>query len=126
MVVQNKLIRDLPFEKRCEIIKDLNNKYSDRIPLYIMSGDNKKKSAKLLVPYDLSIMDVLYILKKRVDIRSEESLYLYIHVYCNSNSNKIKEYIYCNTSETISELYNKYKDDDNMLYMSYHLENTFG
>lgn len=119
-----KFIRDLPFEKRLEIINELKIKYPDRIPLLITDGNKKLKPIKLLVPSDLSIMNVLIIVRNRIKINSEETIFLFANTY--TKNNKIKESFLCNSSETISIIYNKYKDDDNMLYLTYCKENVFG
>ncbi len=121
---KTKFIRDLPFEKRLETIKELKNKYPDRIPLMITDENKKLKPIKLLVPSDLSVMNVLIIVRKRIQIGSEETIFLFANTY--TKNNKIKESFLCNSSESISTIYNKYKDDDNMLYLTYCKENVFG
>jgi hypothetical protein len=123
---KNKFIRNLPFEKRLEIIKDLKEKYPDRIPLMIIDENKKNKPLKLLVPSDITIMNVLLIIRKRVQISQEEGIYLFANIYKNQNDTKVKESLLCNSSETISYVYNNCKDDDGMLYMTYYKENVFG
>lgn len=122
----NKFIRDLPFEKRLETIKDLKEKHPDRIPLMIIDENKKNKPLKLLVPSDLTIMNVLLIIRKRVQLNQEEGIYLFADIYKNQNDNKMKESVLCNSAETVSNIYNKCKDDDGMLYMTYYKENVFG
>ena len=123
---KNKFIRDLPFEKRLETIKDLKEKHPDRIPLMIIDENKKNKPLKLLVPSDLTIMNVLLIIRKRVQINQEEGIYLFANIYKNQNDNKIKESVLCNSSETVLTVYNNCKDEDGMLYMTYYKENVFG
>ena len=83
-----------------------------------------KKFNQNLLPSDLSIMNVLIIVRNRIKINSEETIFLFANTY--TKNNKIKESFLCNSSETISIIYNKYKDDDNMLYLTYCKENVFG
>ncbi len=122
----NKFIRDLPFEQRVETINDLKQKYPDRAPLMITDEYRKMKPIKLLIPFDLTVMNLLCIIRKRVELGPEENIYIFINVYANPNNNKIKESILCSSSESIATIYNKYKDQDGMLYMTYCKENTFG
>ena len=122
----NKFIRDLPFEKRVETIKDLREKHPDRIPLLIIDDEKKQKPIKLLVPSDITIMNVLILIRKRIQLGQEETIYLFVNIYANAKDNKIKETILCNSSETILTIYNKYKDFDGMIYLTYCKENVFG
>ncbi len=123
---KNKFIRDLPFEKRLETIKEIREKHPDRIPLMIIDDEKKQKPIKLLVPSDVTIMNILIIIRKRIQLRQEESIYLFANIYKNKNDNKIKDSILCSSSDTILSVYNKCKDEDNILYMTYCKENVFG
>jgi len=121
-------IIDSPFEKRSDAIKRLKEKYPDRIPLIITDENKKNKPLKLLVPSDLTIMNILVIIRRRTHLNQKESIYLfaYKNKNKNKNDNKIKEPILCNSSQTILSIYNNHKDDDDMLYMVYYKDNVFG
>ena len=121
-----KFIRDLPFEKRLATIKDIKEKHPERIPLMITDEHKKNKPLKLLVPSDLNILNVLLIIRKRVQLNSEETIFLFADIYKSNNNNKIKESVLCNSIDTVSYLHDKYKDDDGMLYLTYYKENVFG
>ena len=103
--LKNKFIRDIPFEKRSETIKELKEKYPDRIPLMIIDENKKNKPLKILVPSDLTIMNVLIIIRSRVQLSQEESIYLFADKYKNKNDNKQKDSVLCNSSETVSSIY---------------------
>lgn len=124
--IKNKFLRDLPFEKRFETIKELKEKHPDRVPLMITDENKKNKPLKLLVPSDLTIMNVLVIIRRRIQLNQEEGIYLFADKYKNKNDNKQKESVLCNSSETVSSIYYNCKDDDGMLYMTYYKENVFG
>jgi hypothetical protein len=120
---KNKFIRDLPLEQRCEITKELKEKYPNRIPIFISDNNKKNKPIKLLLQIDMTISNILCIIRKRIELKSNESIYLFINKYLK---NKIKKQILCNPTDSILTLYNKYKDEDDMLYIVYCNENTFG
>lgn len=94
-------------------------KYPQRIPV-ICEKDAKCKlqqidKVKYLVPFDMSIGEFTYVIRKRIKLRAEDAIFLLIN-------NKI----YPSTSSSLSELYSRYKDDDGFLYITYRDENTFG
>ena len=69
---------------------------------------------KYLVPSDLTVGQFLYIIRKRVQITAEKAIYIFI-------DNKMPP-----TAQTMSYLYEQYKDDDGFLYVLYAAESTFG
>ena len=99
--------------RKCESSK-LLQKYNNKIPIIINVSDIKLSDYKFLVPNDLTIQDFMFILRKKVKLNPEESIYLFI----NNNIPPMK----C----LISEIYKTYVDSDGFLYISLHKENTFG
>lgn len=69
---------------------------------------------KYLVPSDLVLSQFIAVVRKRVQISEEKSLTLYINKTIASNSS------------TMAELYEKHRDEDGFIYMTYGGENTFG
>lgn len=70
---------------------------------------------KYLVPDDLSVANFMYVIRKRIKIEAEKSIYLFVN-------NKVMPA----TAQFISTLYEKYKDEDGFLYITYAGESTFG
>ena len=57
----------------------------------------------------------MYVIRKRLKLTSDKSIYLFIN-----------EKIIPTTSALLGEIYEKYKDEDGFLYISYGGESTFG
>lgn len=102
-------------EIRLKLFNEIFLKHPDRIPIII---DTKKEliidKNKYIVPKDLTIGQFTYMLKKRLKINQNDSIYLI-------SNNKLVV-----NSHTIAQVYNENKDDDNFLYIIIAVENTFG
>ena len=104
-------------------LSEANNvltKYSDRIPIIVeqsskYNGTNKIDKSKFLVPISFSLGQFSYIIRKRIKLNENEALFLFID----------DKYLVQN-SESLSQVYEKYKFTDNFLYITYCNENTFG
>jgi hypothetical protein len=142
------------FEERNNFSKNSISKYGDKIPIYLSFDKEimsiidplfKKNINKYIVTPSLTIMQFLSIVKKKLNIKPEESLTLFIEIYnkkeneqLNSQldeyldmksvkySNKITEEILCPVSASIDTLYLQYKDLDGFLYLRLIKENVFG
>lgn len=96
----------------------IRSKYPDRIPVICERAagsdidDIDKK--KYLVPADLTVGQFIYVVRKRIKLRSEKSLFLFVN-------GKIPP-----SSKLMSMIYDENKDDDGFLYIVYSGENTFG
>lgn len=107
-------------EKRKEESTRIIQKYKDRIPIIVECSKNstispdKLDKNKYLVPNDLTVSQFLYILRKRIKLRPEESILIFIN-------NQLPP-----TSEQMYKLYNQFKDEDNFLYCHVSGEHTFG
>ena len=107
-----------PFEKRLLESSRIMEKYPNRIPVIcecvggeVPDIDRKK----YLVPSDISMAGFLYVIRKRISISSEKSIYIFV----GGN-------IMVSGSQTLGTVYEKYKDLDGFLYTCYSGENTFG
>ena len=69
---------------------------------------------KYLVPLDLTVGQLVYVIRKRIKLRPEQAIFLFINN------------ILPPTSELIGKIYNENKDNDGFLYVEYSGENTFG
>jgi GABA(A) receptor-associated protein len=93
-------------------------KYPDRIPIVVEKLNNSNAPLidknKYLVPYDLTIGQFMFVIRKRMKLPPEYGLYLYINGTIPPSS------------AIIRNIYEFYKDTDGFLYIFYSSENTFG
>ena len=108
------------FEKRYDEAHRIMEKYPDRFPI-ICEKDIRSidipdiDRSKYLVPHDLYIANFMYVIRKRIHITPEKSIYLFV-------DNRVMPA----TSQLISNLYHDYCDEDGFLYVKYAGESTFG
>lgn len=106
------------FEKRVELCTRLRSQYPDRIPVIIEPSDKKSielNRKKYLTPVDISIGAFLHEIRKQAKVKAEEAIFLFF-----GNG------VLAPTAFTMSQAYEKYKDEDGFLYITVALENTFG
>lgn len=108
------------FEKRSNESYNIMIKYPDRLPIICEKWGNDPDMPnidrkKYLVPSDLGVNQFIYIIRKRMKLIPEKSLYIFVD-----------NHIMPHTGGCIAEYYHKYKDEDGFLYISYSGENTFG
>lgn len=93
-------------------------KYPSRIPIIVEKyKDSQLKDIdknKYLVPKDLYLNQFIYVIRKRIKLSPSESLFIMIN-------NEL-----CPSNMILSEIYDKYVDEDGFLYITYTSENTFG
>lgn len=98
-----------------QIIHQLKNV---RVPVIcekeISSNIKEMDRSKILVPRELTIAQFMKVIRKRIKLREEEAIFLYVN-------EKIM-----GTGKLISEVYASEKDEDGFLYVSYSSENVFG
>lgn len=95
-------------------------KYPDCVPVIIKKHPNDKnikqiEKEKYLIPKNLNISEIVYIIRKHIDVKPEQAIFIFLQSGILMPSNT-----------TISEIYNTYKSDDQILYITYRSENTFG
>lgn len=103
--------------KEKEKIEKMLKKYPDKVPVIFRPSkisDSEISKQKFLVPRDITISELIYIVKKRISIPPEKAIFIYIDT------------IMPNLNSIVSENYEKYKNKDDILYISYSIENTFG
>ena len=119
MSSNNEFKKKYSLEKRTEESTKIREKYPDRYPIIVL----KDKSAKLnnidkckyLGPEGLTLGQFIHIIRKKIELKETESLFLFI----NGS-------VLVANSETLGDLYNNYKDEDGFLYITYCNENVFG
>jgi len=108
------------FEDRIRETSNILLKYPDRLPIIcekykyasIDCPDIDKK--KYLVPNDLTVGQFVYVIRKRLKLSPEKSIFLFINGFIPP------------TSSLLYNIYNNSKEDDGFLYITYTFENTFG
>ena len=106
-------------EFRLEEASKIKKKYPDKIPVIISKSEMCKSLEKInrnkyLIPHDLLVGQLMYIVKKKISLEPHKAIFL----FCNNNI--------ISTSTTVGEIYNKNQNQDGFLYVEYTSENTFG
>ena len=106
-------------EERKEEANRVLTKYPDRIPIVCEKSSNCNSvpdidKQKYLVPCDITIGQFMFVIRKRIQLKPEIALYIFINGTIPP------------TSELITRLYEQYKNSDGFLYIEYSGENTFG
>jgi GABA(A) receptor-associated protein len=97
--------------------------YPDRVPIIcekslnfkIRIDDQYHIKKKYLVPPDLTVGQLIYAVRKRIKLNSEQAIFMIVNggIMLSSNAG-------------IGTIYNQFKDKDNFLYLTYCCENTYG
>lgn len=106
-------------EKRIKESAEIRRKYADRIPVIcepIKKSTIVMDKVKFLVPTDLTVGQFIYVIRKRIKIRPEEAVFIFMGA---DNTLPL-------ASDLISVLYEQKKDKDGFLYMVISTETTFG
>merc|ERR1712232_374552 len=109
---------DHSFDKRQEVASKIRSKYPDRIPVIVEKAaksnapDIDKK--KFLVPGDISVGKFVYEIRKHMKLNPEQAIFLFVNDTLPP------------TAALMSFIYDKHKDEDGFLYVTYNGENTFG
>ena len=107
------------FQNRLEESLRVLNKYPDRVPIICEKSHTQRElpdidKNKYLVPFYLTVGQFIYVIRKRMRLRAEEAIFLFV-------SNMIPP-----SSSLIGHIYHQYKDTDGFLYVNYSKENVFG
>ena len=94
-------------------------KFPDRIPIICEKNLSNKDTpdidkSKYLVPYDLTVSQFLFVIRKKMRLPPERGIFLFVNDKIISGS------------QIISTIYEYEKDPDGFLYIGYSSENTFG
>ena len=106
------------FEERLEESKKILEKYPERIPIIVekqcKSDIPEIDKRKFLVPSDITVGQFIYIIRKRIKLQPEKSIFVFINN------------ILPPPASNMCDIYNKYKCEDGFIYVTYAGENTFG
>ena len=118
MIAKNSFKNRFDFNKRKAESCRIKKKYKDRLPVIVEISEDSKDLVidkhKYLCPKNLTCGQLIHVIRKRIDIKSSEALYM----FCN---NELPE-----ASKLVSQLYQKFADDDGFLYIIISKEKTFG
>ena len=94
-------------------------KYPNRVPVVIRKCVNcnnipELDKTKYLVPSDYTLGQLVYIIRKRMCLKPSMSIFVFI------------DNVLPSTSDNMLQLFNTFKSSDNLLYITYSGENTFG
>jgi GABA(A) receptor-associated protein len=112
-----------PFTQRRDEVVRILNKYPDRLPIVCEQNVNIfnfnstthiTNKNKFLVPNDFTVGQFIWIIRQQFNIKPEMALFIFINNYIPSGT----EYLYT--------IYNRLRDPDGFLYITYSFENTFG
>ena len=108
----------LTLEERQTESARILEKYEKRIPIIVSRALNSKLNdidkKKFIVPNDLTVGQFIYVIRKRINMKPSEALFLFVN-------NVLPP-----TSSTLGTVYNNNKNKDGFLYIVYEGENTFG
>jgi GABA(A) receptor-associated protein len=106
------------YEQRRGEYEKIIKKHADKIPIIIEKNSNNTTTEldrhKFLVYRDATVGQFMYVVRKRMKLRREEALFLYM-----------KDNILAMGS-MLGEVYRDNKDEDGFLYITYTGENAFG
>ena len=106
------------YEQRKREFVKITQSHPDKIPIIVekIKGNSAQEldRHKFLVYRDVTVGQFMYVIRKRMKLRSDEALFLYI-----------KNSLLCMT-DSMSVVYKDHHDDDGFLYLNYAGENTFG
>tara|TARA_Y200000002_G_C22436693_1_gene560385 strand:+ start:261 stop:617 length:357 start_codon:yes stop_codon:yes gene_type:complete len=116
----NKFKTDFSFERREQESSKILTKYPDKIPVIVQRSEKCKNiedinKNKFLVPGDLTLAQFVYVIKKRISVGPEQSIYIFLN-----------EKTLASATYSLSQIYNEFRDKDGFLYLDYASENTFG
>ena len=111
--------RDKRLKERISIVCAIRIKYPDRIPICVYKEEGiiapPLDREKFLVSKEMNVGEFLYIIRLRMKLKQTEALFIFF------------DNIMIDTNSKLEDVYNKYKHhEDNMLYCTYSLENSFG
>lgn len=108
-------------------IAQLIAKHPDRVPIVISSISHKEHGVnRFIVPLDMTVGGFMTLLRKKVELGVNESIFIFIKKNTNSTSSISKGDIMATTSATLGSLYEQYKDEKLILNLVYEKENVFG
>jgi GABA(A) receptor-associated protein len=105
-------------EKRRSEADKILTRFRNRIPIICERAEKSNlpeiDKKKYLVPYDLTIGQFVYVIRRRIEVPPERAIFIFVND------------ILPPTAASLSSIYAEHKDEDGFLYVLYSSENTFG
>jgi GABA(A) receptor-associated protein len=108
------------FEERKKEVDKIMQKWKDRVPVIVERAESAKNTLpgidkkKYLVPDVMTWAQFIFVVRKRIKLAPEQSLYLHVN-------NVIPP-----TSMTLAQIYNEHKSPDGFLKTVYTSTDSFG
>jgi GABA(A) receptor-associated protein len=106
------------FEERRRESDRIMSQYPDKCCVVVGKCDNSDVNDidrhKFLVPGDLSIGQFMFVIRKRIRLAPEKSIFVFV------------DNLLPPMSALVRQIYSDYKDKDGFLYLCYATESTFG
>ena len=109
------MVKSISIEK----VQRLLEKNPDKLPVIIHKKNDTKNVIKFMIPTEATVLDFLYVLRKRINLEPTQSIYLSI----KDSNNK---YTMLASNLNMGQIYEQYKTEELLLEMIYCEENTFG
>ena len=81
--MQNNFKKKYSFEKRLEESREIIEKYTGRVPIIVEKHHDctlpTVDKCKYLVPKDMTIMEFVYVVRKRIELKPSQSLFITIN-----------------------------------------------
>ena len=107
-------------EERKQECERIRGKFTDKIPVIVEKLPNSElppmDRKKFLVPDDIILGQFIQIIRKRINLNSQSSIFVFI-----GEQQKL-----ISIGSPILTIYSENKDEDGFLYVFYTSENTFG
>lgn len=107
------------FAERKAEHENMMRKYPTRTCIFLEKSRGSKlpeiDKNKFLVPNDLSVGQMMHVIRKRLSLDATKAIFLF------TEHNTVPM-----TVQTIGELYKQHANEDGFLYMTYNTEDAFG
>jgi len=108
-------------ERRRQLAGKIRVLYPDRLPVIVERGANSSvpdiSKKKFLAPADMAVSKFFTEVKKQLQMVGDSSLAIFLFV---------DKTVLPPSALLMSQIYEKHKDEDGFLYITYSGENTFG
>ncbi|XP_026854982.2 gamma-aminobutyric acid receptor-associated protein-like 1 [Electrophorus electricus] len=110
--------RSIPFEVRRREGETVRAKYPNKIPIIVERAARSQvpelEQNKYLVPSDLTVGQLFFLIRLRVSMRPEEALFFFV-------KNSIPP-----SSSPLAAVYEEHHEEDLFLYITYSNESVYG
>ena len=106
-------------DERIRLVKELKKKYIEKIPIICEKGPNCKLEGEMkshyMLPKDLYFNEFIYIIRQKLKLDSSVGIFLIVDDKYSIMGN-----------DSISTIYEKYKEKDGILYIHYSDQEIYG